>query len=211
MGYFCRYCKKEYATKIALAQHEIRCLENKNHISLCSNVSVDDLSASDKNLLLHYIHLYPKAYNDFYAAHKNSYVGMKLKKYDITRLSKIATLKDLIELDEEIQIKDGTWSCPICGLHIKDMGAHVKSVHLISWDAFVKKYNWKGTKIYFSETYRNNLSKNKLNYYNNTENGIKEYLDVEKEFNEWKVKKEKNKNVDYPIMIISPLKDDVDF
>ena len=47
--------------------------------------------------------------------------------------------------------------------------------------------------------------------WNNIENGIKEYLDVEKEFNEWKVKKEKNKNVDYPIMIISPLKDDVDF
>lgn len=182
MSYFCKYCKKECTNKNALAQHEIRCTENKNHIMLCSNVNVDDLSDSDKKLLLHYTYLYPKAYHDFYTIHKDSYAGVPLKKYDIVRLAKIATLKDLIKLDEEIQIKDGTWSCPICGLHIKDMGAHVKSVHLISWDDFVKKYNWKGTKICFSETRRDNLSKNKLNYYNNTEAGIKAKQELSKRY-----------------------------
>lgn len=46
--------------------------------------------------------------------------------------------------------------------------------------------------------------------WNNIENGIKEYIEIEKEFNEWKEKKSKNPNVDYPIMVISALKDDID-
>ena len=44
--------------------------------------------------------------------------------------------------------------------------------------------------------------------WNNIENGIKEYMETEREFNEWKAKKAKNPNVDYPVMVISALKDD---
>lgn len=173
MSYFCKYCKKEYQSKKALVQHEIRCVENKNHIPLCSNVGIEDLSISDKKLLAHYVHLYPNEYKKFYAIHIAEHINSELKKYDIARLAKIDTLNDLVQLDEEIQIKDGTWSCPICGLHIKDMGTHIKSVHLISWNDFVKEYNWNGPKVYFSESHRNNLSINKINYYNNTERGVK--------------------------------------
>ena len=35
-------------------------------------------------------------------------------------------------------------------------------------------------------------------------------METEREFNEWKAKKAKNPNVDYPVMVISALKDDID-
>lgn len=182
MDYICKYCGKILNNKNALTQHEIRCTKNDAHIDRCQNVTVDDLSEAEKKLLAHYVFLYPDEYKLIYKANVDKYVGYSKKIYDARRLAKKDTLKALIAIDEEIQIKDGTWSCPICGLHIKDMGAHVKSVHNMLWDDFVKEYNWTGTKIYFSETYRSNLSKNKTNFYNNTEKGLKAKQELSAKF-----------------------------
>lgn len=172
MEYTCKYCNKICKNKNSLAQHEIRCLNNPNHIRLNSNTDLEDLSKEDKKLLSHYTFLYPEEYKNIYYEYKQKYINTGSKTYDACKLAKIQTLKELIRIDEEIQIEDGTWACPICGLHIKDMGTHVKIIHNLNWDYFVTKYNWSGTKIYFSESYRNNLRNNKLNYYNNTEAGL---------------------------------------
>lgn len=178
----CKYCGKEYETTNSLVQHEIRCIKNDNHINLRANTDFEDLSVEDKKLLGHYIFLYPDRYNDILNKMKLHYAGCGLKKYDIAKLAKKDTLQELIKIDEEIQIKDGTWSCPICGLHIKDMGAHIKSIHHLKWEEFKLNYNWNLPKIYFSETYRNNLSKNKLNYYNNTVEGLSARVLLSKKF-----------------------------
>lgn len=122
-------------------------------------------------MLDHYIFLYSDKYKASLCEYEKVYIEKGYKVYDARRLAKKDVLSYLIKIDEEIQIKDGTWACPICGLHIKDMGAHVKSAHCMKWEDFVLDYSWKGSKIYFSASYRENLRKNKLNFYNNTKRG----------------------------------------
>lgn len=129
MEYTCKYCNKICKNKNSLAQHEIRCLNNPNHIRLNANTDLEDLSKEDKKLLSHYTFLYPEEYKNIYSEYKQKYINDGFKIYDACKLAKIQTLKELIKIDEEIQIEDGTWACPICGLHIKDMGTHVKTIH----------------------------------------------------------------------------------
>lgn len=147
-----------------------------------NNATVGNLTDSESNLLKHYIFLYPNEYKEIYQECVDKYRSIVKYRYEAIRLAKKEALKRLIEIDEVIQIQDGTWCCPICGLHIKDMGAHVKSVHGLTWDVFVKTYEWTGTKIYFSETYRKNLSINKKNFYNNTDAGAIAKQELSKKF-----------------------------
>lgn len=130
------------------------------------------LSSAQIKLLNHYSFLYQQQYRELRDVYINKYKEDGFNLREARQLAKVDVLHDLIAIDGPIQIADGTWSCPICGLHIKDMGAHVKQIHGLQWDDFIQQYNWTGSKIYFSDTYRNNLRHNKLNYYNNTPEGL---------------------------------------
>lgn len=69
----------------------------------------------------------------------------------------------------------------------------------------------KGGVFQLTEENKNIIEKHIISdNWNNIENGIKEYMETEREFNEWKAKKAKKPNVDYPVMVISALKDDID-
>ena len=122
-------------------------------------------------LFSHYRYLFDKQYGgiletlkkergeDFYRGRK----GRTLLKRDALRL--------MISQEEEIQIKEGVPQCPLCGLHIKDMGAHVEKVHGESWEIFKKNFNWIYPRIFYTEQHRYNLSENKKHFYNETEAG----------------------------------------
>lgn len=176
MKYICKYCNKELSSIRKLQEHEKVCQSNPNILFDSSSLQFN------QKLYSHYYFLY----KDKMMIFKNKkYLEYKNKGYNRINsllLSKIDTLSYIIKYDEEIQINDGTWACPICGLHIKDMCAHIEKVHEMSWDEFVSKYEWKGTKIYFSDNYRKNLRQNKLNYYNNTIEGAKAKVLLSKKF-----------------------------
>lgn len=167
----CSFCEKAFTSLNAVRQHEIRCLQNPEHISRRNNTTLPPLSEIQNRLLSHYIHLYPNEYNDFYNNKKSQLIQEGYLTYDAAKLAKIASITYLESIDEPLQIAQGTWACPICGKHMKDMGTHTYRIHELNWDDFVVRYNWKDSKIYFSDTYRHNLSQNKLNFYNNTESG----------------------------------------
>lgn len=159
--------------------NEEKFLDAKKYVCFTYN----NIDLNNKKLLQHYIYLY----NDQFIYLRNKYFIelRQLLNYndkDIRKLAVIKAFKELIDIDENIQINDGTWACPICGLHIKDMGAHVKSIHDLDWKNFKKQYNWLNTKIYFSKTYKENLSKNKIHYYNETEQGLQARQALSKKF-----------------------------
>lgn len=165
MDHYCKYCNNKFKSVRSLYNHENICESNPN-----LNFDII-ISKQEENLIGHYYFLYQddfiKLRDDYIIKYKNQ--GYSRRNANI--LAKKDALKDIIEKDEKIQIDDGTWECPICGLHIKDMGAHIKNVHNIRWDDFTALYNWDGPKVYFSKSYRQNLSKNKKHFYNETEKG----------------------------------------
>ncbi len=136
---------------------------------MCLNCEISDKGL--RKLLNHYVYLYPEINNKYRPEFYKKYRALGYSQSKSIQCCNNELLELYIEKDEPLQIIDGTWACPICGLHIKDMSSHVKNVHELTWDTFVKTFNWKGSKIYFSETYRQNLRDNKLNFYYNTSEG----------------------------------------
>ena len=57
------------------------------------------------------------------------------------------------------------FTCPICGKKFGGLKDHVRSKHDISWEDFVKKYNWIYGGMYFSADHKKNLSFNKKKFY----------------------------------------------
>ena len=169
--YICRYCSRVCKNSNSLAQHEVRCKENPNHIELDPYSKAPTLSAEEEALFPHYYYLYQDEYSKYCEEYKQYYIFSGYRKVDAFRLAKKDALHHIIEIDEEKQLQDGVWQCPVCGLHIKDMAAHVKRVHQMGWEDFVSKHTWKGGKVQFLDTHKERLSLNKLNYYNNTPEG----------------------------------------
>lgn len=67
--------------------------------------------------------------------------------------------------------KEG-YICPICGRETTNISQHVLLTHNLTWDKFVKDYNWTGMKKYVSEEAHKNLSMNKKKFYE-SERGTK--------------------------------------
>jgi hypothetical protein len=169
--FVCKYCGKTCEDSRSLVQHEIRCKDNPVCIDLRSTPEAPTLSAEEKALFPHYYYLYQHEYSVYCNEYKQHYISLGYRKVDASILAKKAALHYIIGIDEDKQLQDGVWQCPVCGLHIKDMAAHVEKVHLTVWEDFVSKYDWKGGKVQFLDTHRKRLSLNKLIYYNSTVEG----------------------------------------
>ncbi len=62
--------------------------------------------------------------------------------------------------------------CPICKKYFINFSQHIEMTHNIKWEDFVKEYNWTSLKTWVSDDHKENLSKNKKKFYNDTERGI---------------------------------------
>lgn len=88
--------------------------------------------------------------------------------------------------------KNAKLICPICGKNYSDIKQHIEGKHLISWENFCNTYNWNKTLTkYISDEYRKKLSKNKIEFYKNTERG-KELKELNSEL--WKTERNPSKN-----------------
>ena len=172
--YYCKFCNKECKNLRSLSQHESLCSENPNRRER-KITTVPDLTREERSLWCHYYYLYTDKYRELYQKKKAEFNAERNHTHytacDIIRLTKKAVIQDLIAYDEPLQISEGVWECPICGLHWKDMGTHIERVHNLEWESFILKYGWEGSRVFFSEDHRDNLSKNKKYYYNCTEQG----------------------------------------
>ena len=171
MNFICEFCGRKSRAEHSYQNHIAICKANPN-FGLKGEFKRNGLSEKDKRLLAHYRHLYPELYKDLYSKIVPEY-KLDYGAYGAIKLGKELILKKLIEVDEPIQIANHVWECPICHLHIKDMGAHIEKVHNMQWDAFCIEYSWNNPRIFCDENHRENLSKNKKYYYNETEAGIK--------------------------------------
>ena len=161
----CKHCGQVSRSEEAYNDHQKICKKNPK---------INGLSPEEKQLLNHYRYLYPDVYTHLYTETSNKYLmtEREAKGYSYALAhAKRDVLEKLIALDEPKQIANNVWSCPICNLHIKDMGAHVIKVHNKPWDEFVSEYSWDSPKIFYDDDHRKNLHKNKIHYYNETDAG----------------------------------------
>ena len=135
------------------------------------NPTVDPISQFEKKMIDHYYYLY----QDMFVSKRdemmkrlresgNSYI-------DALILGKRYALQEVSKYDDDIQAERGVWKCPICDHRIKDMGAHVIKAHQLTWESFVSKYNWQGSKIFFDDHHKQSLSENKVRFYKDTDRG----------------------------------------
>lgn len=66
--------------------------------------------------------------------------------------------------------KDGI-TCEICNKKFINFSQHVELTHNMKFDDYSVKFNYSGLKTYVTEDHKNNLSKNKLIFYNETKRG----------------------------------------
>lgn len=66
--------------------------------------------------------------------------------------------------------KDGI-TCEICNKKFINFSQHVELKHNMKFDDYRVKFNYNGLKTYVTEEHKNNLSKNKLIFYNETKRG----------------------------------------
>lgn len=163
--YICKYCGRTFDA----SWHEPQCKYNPNRVD--PKHKFPPLTDSELWLLGHYYHLYKTKYIDLLEKHKLNYSRDECKYYDIITLSKRDTLQDLIQMDAVIQEQKGTPQCPICGLHMVDMRAHITKVHNIDWETFVTQYSWDKPAVFFSEHHCASLSANKNHFYYETTEG----------------------------------------
>lgn len=75
-------------------------------------------------------------------------------------------------IKQEIVKKCANLICPICNHKVSDMKQHIKRHEIYNWDDFCFRYNWDVKLVKsITEDYRNNLSKNKKDFYN-SERGL---------------------------------------
>lgn len=169
----CKYCGRVSRSEKAYNNHQKICKKNPNFGEKLKS-KLNGLSIEEKRLLNHYAYLYPDIYAELYAELFNRYLTAERDAkgyYYALNQAKRDALEKLIAIDEPKQIANKVWSCPICSLHIKDMGAHVTKIHNKKWDDFVLEYSWTSPKIFCDEKHRKNLSENKKHYYNETDAG----------------------------------------
>lgn len=171
-SFTCKFCGKVCTSNSGLAVHEIWCKSNPNKRTYKQRDSKFD--CVEMRMAGHYSHLYGETYKMWLEEERDKLLKSGVDNYEAYKLSLINTVRRIIAVDEPAQIAEGTWACPICGLHWKDMASHVKCAHKLTWEEFVGQYNWKESKIYFSASYRKNLSENKKHFYNETEAGRRE-------------------------------------
>lgn len=166
MDIICKFCQRKCRSLETLERHLPACKSNPNY----KMQGIEKLTTAERALSYHYQHLYRDKYRELYYELLPKF-RENFPRYISIHYTKREVLNQLIAIDEPIQIENGVWSCPICGLHIKDMGAHVEKVHELSWEVFIDSYNWKDSRIFCDANHRANLSANKLHYYNETEEG----------------------------------------
>ena len=178
----CRYCGQQWKNKNALAQHEIRCNKNPNHIKVKLYSVSEPLTDFEKSVFPHYYYLYQEIYKRFKDEAYTTYVSSGLRKFDAMILAKKDALHRVIDIDNEKQQELGVWKCPVCGLYMKDMCSHVVKVHKITWEQFVKQYNWTQSKVQFLNSHKAALRQNKLDYYNGTDEGLAARLELKEKY-----------------------------
>lgn len=62
--------------------------------------------------------------------------------------------------------------CNICNTDVNNLTYHLKYKHNINVEDYKKEFNYEGPLLIFSETHKNNLSKNKKAFYNESERGL---------------------------------------
>lgn len=146
----------------------------------CEDIDVDALY-EDKSVYDHFVYLY----GDYVKEHHQAYIQyfrneLNYNYIQSCKLSRLRLLSELIRIDRPLQEAEDVPECPICNIHFKDMQAHIRKSHDIDdWEAFVNQFNYKYSPVYFSANHCERLSKNKIHFYNETEEGIKqrkEYL-----------------------------------
>ena len=64
------------------------------------------------------------------------------------------------------------FTCPICQKKLNNIREHANLTHNLEWKDFCEQYSWDESKgFYITDKHRENLSKNKRDFYQNTERG----------------------------------------
>ena len=129
----------------------------------------------DKSVYDHFVYLY----GEYVKTHHQDYIQYFWKALEYTyvqscKLSRLKLLTELITIDNSVQEGTGVPKCPICGIHFKDMQSHVKRSHDISWNEFIYQFDYSYPTVYFSEEHCRKLSKNKIHFYRETEEGMRQ-------------------------------------
>lgn len=135
------------------------------------NPTVDPISQFEKKMIDHYYYLYQDMFVTKRDEMMNSLRAFGSSYIDALILGKRYALQEVSKYDDDIQAEKGVWKCPICDHRIKDMGAHVIKAHQLTWEYFVSKYNWQGSKIFFDDHHKQSLSENKVRFYKDTDRG----------------------------------------
>jgi hypothetical protein len=192
----CEYCGKECTNKRSLGAHkknqhrELQLIEFEKRKEIIEKERKEDvicMICGEKldSVNQHVFYKHGVKLKDYKLLYPNAKLQKDKRKKEILNCpycNKVYSFNNCLALHikkehEEHYIKKSSENkdgikCEICNKKFVGFSQHVELSHDMSFNEYIEKFNYAGPKCFVTKEHRDNLSKNKIIFYNETERGL---------------------------------------